>query len=65
MRVFSATRLDWFEATVDGEFDLVLMADVAYDGRHFEPLLRHLQCCLVPLRLSLCRRLCRRLPLSL
>ncbi|MHC4514188.1 MAG: class I SAM-dependent methyltransferase [Planctomycetota bacterium] len=48
VRGFSATRLDWFEATVDGEFDLVLMADVAYDRRHFEPLLRHLRCCLAP-----------------
>ena len=45
---FSATQLDWFEATVDGEFDLVLLADVAYEERHFEPLLRHLDCCLAP-----------------
>jgi len=45
---FSATRLDWFEATAPGEHDLVLMADVAYDRSHFEPLLRHLQRCLAP-----------------
>ncbi|MEE9128324.1 MAG: methyltransferase domain-containing protein [Planctomycetota bacterium] len=48
LRGFSAKRLDWFEATVDAEFDLVLLADVAYDERHFEPLLRHLDCCLAP-----------------
>jgi predicted nicotinamide N-methyase len=48
LRGYGATQLDWFEATVDGEFDLMLLADVAYDERHFEPLLRHLECCLAP-----------------
>ena len=45
---FCATRLDWFEATVAGEYDLVLLADVAYDESHCEPLLRHLRHCLAP-----------------
>jgi len=45
---FRSTRLDWFEATVAGEYDLILLADVAYDETHFEPLLRHLQDCLAP-----------------
>lgn len=41
-------QLDWFEATVDGRFDLVLLADVAYEERNFEPLRRHLRQCLAP-----------------
>lgn len=45
---YHATRLDWFEATLAGEYDLILLADVAYDERHFEPLLRHLRHCLRP-----------------
>jgi predicted nicotinamide N-methyase len=45
---YSATRLDWFEATVPDQYDLVLLADVAYDERHFEPLLRHLHQCVAP-----------------
>lgn len=48
VRDFSATRLDWFEATAPGTYDLILLADVAYDERHFEPLLRHLHQCLAP-----------------
>jgi predicted nicotinamide N-methyase len=45
---FIGTQLDWSEATVPGQYDLVLLADVAYDERHFEPLLRHLRECLAP-----------------
>ena len=42
----SFEQLDWFEATVDGQFDQILLADVAYEVRNFEPLRRHLRSCL-------------------
>jgi 2-polyprenyl-3-methyl-5-hydroxy-6-metoxy-1,4-benzoquinol methylase len=42
----SFEQLDWFEATVAQCFDLVLLADVAYEERNFEPLERHLRSCL-------------------
>jgi 2-polyprenyl-3-methyl-5-hydroxy-6-metoxy-1,4-benzoquinol methylase len=42
----SFEQLDWFSATVGQRFDLVLMADVAYEERNFEPLERHLRACL-------------------
>lgn len=37
---------DWFETTVAGTFDLLLLADVAYEERNFSPLRRHLRECL-------------------
>ena len=40
--------LDWFERTAPGQFDLLLLADVAYEARNHEPLLRHVRECLVP-----------------
>jgi len=42
----SFEQIDWFEATVAQRFDLVLLADVAYEERNFEPLERHLRACL-------------------
>jgi SAM-dependent methyltransferase len=41
-------QLDWFEATADGRYDLLLLADVAYEERNFAPLRRHLRGCLRP-----------------
>lgn len=38
--------LDWFQATAAGTFDLLLLADVAYEARNHEPLLRHVRQCL-------------------
>lgn len=38
----SFEALDWFEATAEGSFDCILLADVAYEERNFEPLRRHL-----------------------
>lgn len=43
-----AVRLDWDEETVPGRFDLICLADVAYEERNHEPLLRHLSACLAP-----------------
>ena len=37
---------NWFDSTIEGSFDLLLMADVAYEERNFDPLLRHLRQCL-------------------
>lgn len=42
----SSVQLDWDHATAPGGFDLMLLADVAYEERHFEPLRRHLARCL-------------------
>ena len=39
-------QFDWFETTVTGAFDVVVLADVAYEERNFDPLLRHLRECL-------------------
>ena len=41
-------QLDWQQETVSGEFDLMCLADVAYEVKHHEPLLRHLEHCLRP-----------------
>ncbi|MCA8958420.1 MAG: methyltransferase domain-containing protein [Planctomycetes bacterium] len=41
-------QLDWSRETVDGSFDLLLLADVAYEERNSEPLARHLDRCLAP-----------------
>ncbi len=38
-------QFDWFETTVTGAFDVVVLADVAYEERNFDPLLRHLREC--------------------
>ncbi len=40
--------LDWQHETAPGECDLLVLADVAYEPRHCEPLLRHLRTCLSP-----------------
>ena len=42
----SSEQLDWFRSTAEGVFDLMLLADVAYEERNFEPLTRHLRTCL-------------------
>ena len=42
----SFEQIDWFERTAEGQFDLILLADVTYEERNFEPLTRHLRCCL-------------------
>src|SRR5690606_4395840 len=42
------TQIDWFAATATGPFDLLFLADVAYEERHFEPLRRHLRQALAP-----------------
>lgn len=34
-------RGDWFETTIPGEFDVVVLADVTYRARHHEPIWRH------------------------
>lgn len=39
-------QLDWLGSTVAGTFDRILLADVAYEERNFEPLIRHLRSCL-------------------
>ncbi|MCC6670104.1 MAG: methyltransferase domain-containing protein [Planctomycetes bacterium] len=41
-------RLDWFRSTAPVQVDLLLLADVAYEKAHDEPLLRHLRHCLRP-----------------
>lgn len=41
-------RLDWFTQTAPPGFDLVLLADVAYEKMHYEPLLRHIERCVAP-----------------
>jgi 2-polyprenyl-3-methyl-5-hydroxy-6-metoxy-1,4-benzoquinol methylase len=41
----SFQQLDWFGETVDREFDGVLLSDVAYEERNYEPLTRHLRRC--------------------
>jgi predicted nicotinamide N-methyase len=48
LRRTSHQQLDWFSETADGRFDLILMSDVAYEERNFEPLRRHLRRCLAP-----------------
>ncbi|MGE3171105.1 MAG: methyltransferase [Planctomycetota bacterium] len=40
--------LDWHTTTLDGAFDLLLLADVSYRPVHHAPLLRHLRGCLRP-----------------
>ena len=44
----TTVRLDWGHQTVAGRFDCVLLADVAYEAVHFEPLLRHVRRCVAP-----------------
>lgn len=39
-------RFDWFDSTIAGTFDLLLLADVVYEERNFDPLRRHLRQCL-------------------
>ena len=39
-------RFDWFDTTIAGTFDLLLLADVAYEERNFDPLRRHLRQCM-------------------
>ena len=46
LRNTSFQEMDWFRETVGGRFELLLMADVAYEERNFEPLRRHLRHCL-------------------
>ncbi len=46
LRGFDTEQLDWFSETAAGTFDLLLLADVSYERRNFEPLCRHLQECL-------------------
>lgn len=41
-------RLDWGHQTVPGRFDVLLLADVAYERAHHEPLLRHVRSCREP-----------------
>lgn len=48
VRQATTQQLDWQQQTVSGTFDLMCMADVAYDEKHHEPLLRHLERCLRP-----------------
>ncbi|MCK5941295.1 MAG: methyltransferase domain-containing protein [Planctomycetes bacterium] len=38
--------LDWAQRVVTGSFDLLLMSDVSYHGKHHGPLRRHLDSCL-------------------
>jgi predicted nicotinamide N-methyase len=44
----TTVRLDWMRQAAPGTFDLLLLADVAYEKAHFDPLLRHLRGCLAP-----------------
>jgi predicted nicotinamide N-methyase len=46
-RDVAVLQLDWNHGTAPGGFDRLLLADVAYDERHDQPLLRHVECCLV------------------
>jgi predicted nicotinamide N-methyase len=41
-------QLDWHRETAPGGFDLLCLADVAYEEKSREPLLRHLSKCLRP-----------------
>jgi predicted nicotinamide N-methyase len=47
-RAVRTVRVDWHRETVEGRFDVVLLADVAYTRKHHAPLLRHLFACLEP-----------------
>mgnify|MGYP000907501882 CR=1 FL=1 len=44
----ATVRLDWGHQTVPGTFECLLLADVAYERVHYEPLLRHVRRCLAP-----------------
>lgn len=39
-------QFDWFDTTVSGTFDMLLLADVVYEERSFDPVRRHLRQCL-------------------
>lgn len=41
-------QFDWFRRTLEGPFDLLLLADVSYEERNFDPLIRHLREALAP-----------------
>ncbi len=41
-------QLNWDHGVLPGQFDRLLLADVAYEERNFVPLQRHLECCLAP-----------------
>ncbi len=43
-----AWQFDWHKSTAPGGFDLLCLADVAYEEESCEPLLRHLKRCLLP-----------------
>lgn len=48
VRSAGGARLDWHRQTVRGQFDLLCLADVAYEEKSHEPLLRHIGHCLRP-----------------
>lgn len=48
-RLAADARLcDWSQGQVEGQFDLLVLADVSYRPVHHRPLLRHIESCLGP-----------------